>query len=151
MTSLRSGAVRQAGVGAPVAPAAPRPGQQILARQPLGVTISSRAGAVVLTFDTPDPGTWTAAFRALIVTMLLVLRRDPSQAPVVLTGPRLFVATGACLPDFTDLLAALTGPGALVIAAIPGDAIGPGLELALACQARVATAGARLQLPDATD
>ena len=56
--------------------------------------------------------------------------------------------TGLCgqagLPTIVESVAGLKVP---VIGAIKGDAVGIGLELALACDIRIGTAGARLGLP----
>lgn len=50
---------------------------------------------------------------------------------------------------FTDVLAQLAASPLPVVAAMHGAAFGGGLELALACDVRIATAGAKLGLPEA--
>ena len=59
-------------------------------------------------------------------------------------GPQLELPLGGLLPSFVDSVANLKIP---VIAVIDGDAMGPGLELALACDIRIGTVGAYFGLP----
>ncbi|MBL6080567.1 enoyl-CoA hydratase/isomerase family protein [Belnapia sp. T18] len=51
-------------------------------------------------------------------------------------------------PSLTDVFDAIEASPAPVVAAIHGNALGGGLELALACHARVATPGAQVGLPE---
>jgi 3-hydroxyacyl-CoA dehydrogenase len=111
-----------------------------------GVEVVWRGEVAVVRFGTPHPGAWSAVFRAGVIALLRLCRAEAGR--VVLTGARLFEGEGgADLPDFTDLLAVLDGPGAAVVAAIPGAAMGPGLELALACHGRAGVRGTRMGLP----
>ena len=80
------------------------------------------------------------------------------RALVVLGANRTFVA-GADIKEFgappkapflTDVLTALEAGPVPAIAAIEGNALGGGLEIALACRARVASASAKLGLPEVT-
>ena len=51
-------------------------------------------------------------------------------------------------PSLPEVFDAIEGSDALVVAAIHGNALGGGLELALACHARVASPGGQLGLPE---
>jgi enoyl-CoA hydratase/carnithine racemase len=126
-------------------PAPPKPRQ---GRVPPGIRLRRDGAGTVLHLNTPHPGAWTDAFRAEAIRLLLACRADSQR--IVLTGPKLFIgrAESETPPDIADLLAAIAAPGTPVIAAIPGLATGIGLELALACQARVATPVARFALPE---
>ena len=53
-------------------------------------------------------------------------------------------------PHLPDVLAQIEGADVPWIAAIHGNALGGGLELALACRYRVAARGAKLGLPEVT-
>ena len=111
-----------------------------------GIDLEHVSGAIVLRFGTPSPGEWNNAFTTAVAGLLSHCRADARASTVVLTGPRLFEDT-AGQADITPLLAAIAAPGHFVVAAIPGNAMGTGLELALACHARTATPAGRLGFP----
>ena len=84
---------------------------------------------------------------------------DPEVQAIILHGQQLPFSAGADISEFgsprtweepalPELLEALTRIGKPLIAAIDGVALGGGLELALACSHRLATANARLGLPE---
>ncbi len=133
--------------------AAPLPAALYHPVTPPGVELGRCGEAVVLRFNTPHPGCWSAAFQEAVVRLVRTCREEAVDGRVVLTGPRLFVGRDEAAgewPDIGALVTALGGPGAPVVAAIPGLATGIGLEVALACAARVATAGGRFALPEVT-
>jgi enoyl-CoA hydratase/carnithine racemase/3-hydroxyacyl-CoA dehydrogenase len=103
-----------------------------------------------LTVETPSPATWTAkdASRFLKALLLTISRRAPIA--VVLTGQRLFndEMLAARGPDLDRVLTEIASSPTPVIAAIPGDATGQGLELALACSGRVSALTSKFALPD---
>ena len=83
---------------------------------------------------------------------------DPAVRAIVLAGARGTFSGGADMKTFgvtppprpytRDLIEALEASEKPVVAAIEGVAMGGGLEVALACDARVAAPGARLALPE---
>jgi enoyl-CoA hydratase len=98
--------------------------------------------------------------RAHAVTLAATVRQAPGDGAraIVITGEGSTFCAGAdfgevttdefraCLLDLLDTVAACPVP---VVAAINGPAIGAGLQLALACDLRVADEGARFALPTA--
>lgn len=112
-----------------------------------GVDLRLAGGALVLRFGTPGPGAWSGAFAGSVAALLAQCRADARAGRVVLTGARLFAEAGAEAADLSAVLEALAGPGHPVVAAVPGDAAGLGLELALGCHAIVAAPGGVFALP----
>jgi len=129
------------------------------------VTVERRGGAVWLTLSRPEAA--NALSQGLVAELLAAIERiaaEPSARAVVVTGAGKAFSAGADLKErrgmsleqtraFLDLLnGTLTALAALpcpVIAAINGAAFGGGLELALACDLRVAVEGAPMGLVEA--
>jgi len=118
-------------------------------------------GVAVITLDNPPLNSLSHALRSRIVAAIEAAEADPAVRAVVLTGnPRAFSA-GADVTEFgtpqqlaepilrsvLERIRSCTKP---VVAAIDGVALGGGLELALACHARVALASAKVGLPEIT-
>lgn len=116
------------------------------------------AGEVgVITIDHPPVNATSAAVRQGLLRCLEELEQDARLvAGVIACAGRTFVA-GADIREFgrppepprlDELLSRIERSGKPLVAALHGTALGGGLELALACHARVADPGARLGLPE---
>ncbi|MBO2670337.1 enoyl-CoA hydratase [Shewanella algae] len=120
----------------------------------------------VLTINNPPANTWTAESLNELRLKVEELNNDPDIYALVLTGDgEKFFSAGADLKLFADgdkgnaatmaryfgeafeTLSAFRG---VSIAAINGYAMGGGLEVALACDIRIAEEQAQLALPEAT-
>lgn len=106
----------------------------------------------------------TATYTQLTAAMHALEQRDSVRAVVIHGAGRAFCAGAdideiqtfderddfaAFIHGFTDALDVLATSPLPVIAAIHGSALGGGLELAMACDFRLATPDARLGLPEA--
>ena len=121
------------------------------------VTLARHGTVAVATLDNPPVNALSAALRADLADALAEAMADPAvEALVIAARGRAFVA-GADISEFgkppvppllPDLLARIAAAPKPVVAAIQGVALGGGLELALACRARVATPATRLGLPE---
>jgi methylglutaconyl-CoA hydratase len=131
------------------------------------ITLTQRSAAAVITIDRPDR--MNALSRETLAALGQLARAavaDPSVRAIVITGAgdRAFSA-GADLKErqgmdenaireqiarYRDEMGVLDKSPKPVIAAINGFALGGGLELALACDLRVAAPSAVLGLPETT-
>ena len=121
------------------------------------VSLERRGSVAVLTIENPPVNALSTAVRARLHDLAAELDADASVSAVVLCGAgRLFVG-GADITEFDrppepptlpDLIARLEGAQKPWIAAIHGQALGGGLELALGCHHRVAAPGATMGLPE---
>ena len=124
------------------------------------------AHTAVVTFNNPPAHTWTAQSLADLRDLVLALNEDKNIYALVLTGDGAkFFSAGADLNVFADgdkqvakdmsdifgqafeTLAAFRG---VSISAINGYAMGGGLEVALACDIRIAEEHAVMALPEAS-
>ena len=114
----------------------------------------------IVTLAHPPVNALNLALRTALVDAFTGFAQDASVKAVVLHG----TGAGFCAggdrtefgtPDATqrptlsrDVLRVVESCGRPVVAALHGYAVGGGLELALACDARVAAAGTRIGLPE---
>lgn len=126
------------------------------------VTLVVDDGVALLTLTRPPLNALSAGLLAELATHAHKLAADPSLKAVVITGSDRAFAAGADVTEFSpdresarlvtasfraacDAIAAIPRP---VIAAISGYALGGGLEVALACDLRVAADSARFGQPE---
>src|SRR4028119_1889041 len=117
----------------------------------------SRDGDIhVLRIANPPVNTLRTGVRAGLHAGIAACLKEGARAIVLMGEGRMFSA-GAEMTEFTkprqppslpEVFDAIEGSDALVVAAIHGNALGGGLELALACHARVASPGGQLGLPE---
>ncbi|MFK0572694.1 enoyl-CoA hydratase [Endozoicomonas sp.] len=119
----------------------------------------------ILTLDNPPANTWTPESLGELEQIVQELNRNPGVIALVITSAsEKFFSAGADLKRFDNLIPEEARPFAeafgkafealsdfkgLSIAAINGYAMGGGLEVALACDLRVAEERAIMALPEA--
>jgi 3-hydroxyacyl-CoA dehydrogenase len=115
----------------------------------------------VISLDHPPLNTLSLPLRASLFEALLAARQDPAAQAIVIRGAgRGFCAGGDITefdgpaihqePQLNALMSLIESAPKPVVAAVHGMAIGGGLELALACHARVAALDAQVGLPEVT-
>ncbi len=120
----------------------------------------------VITMSNPPANTWTAQSLQLLKQKVEALNENPQIYALVITGEGdKFFSAGADLKLFADgnkenaanmakcfgeAFEALSAFRGVSIAAINGYAMGGGLEVALACDLRIAESQAVMALPEAT-
>lgn len=124
-----------------------RPTQAAPNGQAMRFELALRRGVAQLKLDCPPPCSWDAAHARAFIEKITAFGADPEVCAIVLHGRRLFndVLAAQTAPDDARaaIYAAVAGSTKPIIAALSGPVTGSGLELALACAARVA-------LPNAT-
>ncbi len=123
------------------------------------VTRETRDACLILWIDNPPVNALSQDVRAAILSGVTDAANDAAiKGVVVACRGRTFIA-GADVKEFgapptepflPDVTAALENSAKPVVAAIHGQALGGGLEIALACHYRVAAKGAKLGLPEVT-
>ena len=121
------------------------------------VRVEIRGGIALVLINNPPVNATSQAVRAGVLDAVRMAQDNPSiDALVIACDDRTFVAGGdirefgkpalePALPDVCNAIEASTKP---VVAALHGTALGGGLEIALACHARVMTKDARIGLPE---
>ncbi|QHE87424.1 3-hydroxyacyl-CoA dehydrogenase NAD-binding domain-containing protein [Hydrogenophaga sp. BPS33] len=123
------------------------------------VHLDTRSSIAVLTLKNPPVNSLGLQARRDLARAFDQALADPAIAAIVLTGEGKGFSGGADIrefgtpddlaePNLLTLIRTLENASKPVIAAIHGVCLGGGLELALGCHYRVATAGARMGLPE---
>ncbi|MGO4329057.1 3-hydroxyacyl-CoA dehydrogenase NAD-binding domain-containing protein [Cupriavidus sp. 2TAF22] len=115
-------------------------------------------GIAVISVDNPPVNALAPGMREGMIASLERANGDDSVVAIVLIGEGKNFIAGADIRQFGQArsvstrtsTAAIDSSAKPVVAAIQGYALGGGLEHALACHYRVATAGAKLGLPEVT-
>lgn len=118
-----------------------------------------RGRVAVLTIDHPPANIGGARLRRDLLNALTRLQEEDDLSGVVITGANRDFYSGSDLrefdgeiaePSLPEVLLVLEALHAPVVAALTGMALGGGLELALACDVRLADPTARLGFPETT-
>ena len=118
-----------------------------------------RDGIKILTLNHPPVNALSFATSAALLAEIEAAEADADVRAVVITGANGVFSGGADISDFVkppvpgsknvrDVCAAIERSAKTYVAAIDGNALGGGLETALACDYRIATATSRVGLPE---
>jgi 3-hydroxyacyl-CoA dehydrogenase len=113
----------------------------------------------VITLDNPPVNALSFKYSEKILKEIEDAQKDPSVTSITITGANGFFSAGVDVNDFQkawdpsgttvrDVIEAIERSDKVFIAAIDGIALGGALELALACDRRVATKRSKLGLPE---
>ncbi len=125
----------------------------------MNVAAAERDGVCVVMLDNPPINAISFAYSAALVATLEAAEADPAVHAIVLIGANGLFSGGADINDFTtkpvggtmtirDVIAAVEKSAKTYVAALERTALGGGVELALACDYRVAVAGTKLGFPE---
>jgi 3-hydroxyacyl-CoA dehydrogenase len=113
----------------------------------------------IITLDNPPVNALSFTYCAKLLSEFEAAHGDPAVEAIVITGANGLFSAGADVNDFNaempakavtirDVIAAIEASIKVHVAAIDGTCLGGGLELALACDYRLATPEAKLGLPE---
>jgi len=114
-------------------------------------------GILILTMNAPPVNALGRNLRENLAKAVANAQDDASVTALVITGKGKFFSAGADIAEFDqallgpalpDVIALIEASEKPVVAAINGLALGGGLEVALGCHYRLASANARLGLPE---
>ena len=122
-------------------------------------TTDAGNGVRVITIDNPPVNALSFAVSADLVPVVEAASADPSVTTVIFSGANGLFSAGADVNDFNteptpetktirDVIAAIEKSEKIFVAALENTALGGGLELALACDYRVAKSGTKVGLPE---
>lgn len=121
------------------------------------VKLKRRDRIAIITAENPPANALSAEVQRSLLKCIKAAINDPELEGVVLACTGSNFLAGADIaepvkpveaPEADELLAAIENSPKPIVAAIHGEALGGGLELALACHFRVATESASLGLPE---
>ncbi|MDB5556646.1 MAG: 3-hydroxybutyryl-CoA epimerase [Rhizobium sp.] len=121
------------------------------------VTLSHRGSVLVAEIDSPPVNALSHAVRAGILAAIDALEGNAEITALVITASGKQFSAGADVKEFGspmfpphlgDIIARLDSTKKPVVAAMQGSAFGGGLEVALACNARIANTDVVLALPE---
>lgn len=121
------------------------------------VALERRGDVLVATIDNPPVNALSNAVRAGLLAAVEALEADPGLAALIIRAEGRLFSGGADVGEFGpamrppllgEVIARLDASARPAVAAIHGAALGGGLEVVLACNARVAAASARLGFPE---
>lgn len=121
------------------------------------VQVRRKGPVAIVTLDNPPVNALSNAVRQALLDAVTQIAADPSVKAMVLACAGTTFCVGADVrelgaqsmkPSSAEVMGAIDALGVLTVAAIQGQALGGGLELALLCDFRVSTPTARFGMPE---
>ena len=121
------------------------------------VRVERHGSVSVATLDSPPVNALSTALRSALLVAVDAANKDAGTQALVLVGAGRGFSGGADIKEFGkpplspslhDVIDAVEGSKKPIVAALHGMTLGGGLELALACHARVSVRDAKMGLPE---